>query len=164
MISIDQPSMALNAENVPGPDYHMWNTWRVAASEDPAHVLNWVQAVAAGADGGALKALIFNCHGNNATLYMGTGISWPQVGLFSVLVGMVTDIYFVACDVVSFSGTGDGNLFCGAVAKAAQANVFASNTEQSTGLWPYIPYGYIDGFEGNVWKWHPDGSNELTSL
>ena len=164
MITLDQPSMALNAENVPGPDYHMWNTWRVSSAEAPAHILDWVATVATTAPGGTLNALVFNCHGSPAHLSLGTGFGWAQIPFFSSLSGLVNDIYLVACEVVSFSGPGDGNLFCGAIAKAAQANVYASNATQNTGLWPWIPYGQIDGFEGNVWKWHPDGSNELTNL
>ena len=170
MITLSQPSMALNAKDVPGPNYKMWNTWNdIPSTEDPGHILGWVGKVAKGAPGGRLNALVFNCHGNHAYLYMGTGIGWTQVGLFSLLLdssgkGLVDEIYLVACEVVSFSGTGDGNLFCGAIAKKAQAYVYASSADQSTGLWPYIPYGKIDGFEGKVWKWHPDGSNELTDL
>jgi hypothetical protein len=164
MITLEQPSMALNAEGVPGPDYHMWNTWRVPATDSPSHILGWSATVAKGAPGGKLHNLVINCHGRAAHLGLGTGIGWPEVPLFSLLSGFVDDIYFVACRVVSFTGTGDGNLFCGAVAKAAQANVYASDHTQDTGLWPYIPYGKIDGFEGKVWKWHRDGSNELTDL
>jgi hypothetical protein len=164
MITLKQPSMALNAEGVPGPDYHMWNTWRVSPSTPPAHILGWTATVAKGATGGRLNAVVINCHGRPATLGLGTGIGWPEVPLFSLLIDLVDEIYLVACNVVSFSGTGDGNLFCGAIAKAAKADVYASNHTQDTGLWPCIPYGKIDGFEGKVWKWHSDGSNELTNL
>jgi hypothetical protein len=162
MITLAQPSMALNAENVPGPDYKMWNTMRVAQSAAPSDVLGWTAKVAKGA--GKLNAVVINCHGSPASLGLGTGIQWPQVPLFSCLGGLVNDIYIVACNVVSFGSATDGNLFCGAIAKAAKANVYASNASQNTGLWPSIPYGKIDGFEGKVWKWRPDGSNELTTL
>jgi hypothetical protein len=162
MITLKQPSMALNAENVPGPDYKMWNTMRVSMTAAPVDVLAWTAKVARGP--GKLNALVINCHGSPASLKLGTGIRWPQVPLFSLLFGLVDDIYLVACKVVSFGGPKDGNLFCGAIAKTAKANVYASNTSQTTGLWPTIPYGKIDGFEGKVWKWHPDGSNELTTL
>jgi len=156
--------MALNAEGVPGPDYHMWNTWRVPRADSPHHILNWSATVAKGATGGKLNSLVINCHGRSAFLSLGTGIGWPQVPLFSCLSGLVDEIYLVACEVVSFTGTSDGNLFCGAIAKAAKTNVYASNHTQNTGAWLRIPYGKIDGFEGKVWKWYPDGSNELTNL
>ena len=156
--------MALNAADVPGPHYKMWNTWEIPASEDPNHILGWASAVAKGASGGKLNALVFNSHGSPAHLYMGTGIGWPQVASFSMLAGLVDEIYIIACQVVSFTGAGDGNLWCGAIAKAAKAMVYASNAKQSTGLWPWIPYGNIDGYEGKVWRWYPDGHNELTDL
>ena len=105
-----------------------------------------------------------NAHGRPAHIGLGAGIGWPEVHLFSSLAGLVSEIYIVACQVVSFTGPADGNLFCGAIAKASRASVFASNGSQSTGLWPHLPYGKIDGFEGSVWKWRPDGSNELTTL
>jgi hypothetical protein len=164
MIKLDDPSMVWNAEGVPGPDYHMWNTWRVAANEGPSHVLGWTAVVAAGAPGGKLRALVSNSHGRPAWLGVGTGIGWREVPLFSKLSGLVDEIYIVACEVVSFTGPGDGNLFCGAIAKASGAVVYASNHTQTTGAWPRLPYGKIDGFEGKVWRWLPNGSNELTNL
>lgn len=164
MIKLADPSMVWNAEGVPGPDYHMWNTWRVPASDDPSHVIGWTASVAAGAPGGKLRALVSNSHGSPAWIGVGTGISWPELPLFSRLSGLIDEIYIVACEVVSFTGSGDGNLFCGAIAKATGAVVYASNHTQTTGLWPRLPYGMIDGFEGHVWKWLPSGANELTDL
>lgn len=164
MITLAQPAMALNAEDVPGPDYHMWNTWRVEKTSPPSHTLGWAGIVAKGAPGGKLKAMVMNSHGSPAHLYMGTGIGWPEIPLFASLSGLVDEIYIVACEVVSFTGPRDGNLFCGAIAKATGSNVYASNHTQNTGLYISIPFGKIDGYEGKVWKWHPDGSNELTNL
>ncbi len=165
MIKLEQPAMALNAEGVPGPYYKMWNTWIVPPTAKTADILSWVASVAGSApptEGGF--NLVINCHGSSASLGLGTGISWSQVPMFSLLAPSVFNIYIVACNVVSFTGAGDGNLFCSAIAKNTQARVFASNHTQTTGAWPTVPYGYIDGFEGDVWMWHPDGSNELTSL
>ena len=50
------------------------------------------------------------------------------------------------------------------IAKAAAANLYVSTASQDTGLWPSIPFGCIDGFEGRVYKYEPDGSTELTDL
>lgn len=86
------------------------------------------------------------------------------MALFSYLSGLVDEIYLVACEGVSFTGKDDGNLFCSEIAKTAKADVYASNHTQNTGLWPRLPYGKIDGFEGDVWVWHSDGSNEKTKL
>lgn len=167
MITIPQPSMALNAQGVPGPYYRMWNSWTVPPSTAASHVLGWTASV-----GAAAKAkypdnefnVVINCHGAPARMALGSGIGWAQVPLFSLWAPMVDNIYIVACEVVSFTGAGDGNLFCGAIAKQAACNVFASNHTQTTGAWPYIPYGKIDGFEGNVWMWDSSGANTLTSL
>jgi hypothetical protein len=164
MITIAQPAMALNADGAPGPQYLMWNSWLVDSSVTPDNMMGWVAQVANGAPGGRLKALCFNSHGNNAFIKIGTGISWGDVASFGAISGLVDEIYINGCQVVSFTGPGDGNLFCGAIAKAAQAYVYASNVDQDPGLHFSYPYGQIDGFEGNVWKWHPDGSNELTNL
>jgi hypothetical protein len=163
MINIPQPAMALNAHNVPGPDYKMWNTWRVPANESVDHILDWTAKVASACSGSRLKALVINCHGSPASLGLGAGIGWGELPLFTKLKGCVDDIWIVACNIVSFGGPGDGNLFCGAMAKNAGANVYASDSSQTTGLWPTLPYGAIDGYEGSVWKWTPDGKNVLTN-
>lgn len=168
MIKIPQPAMVWNAENVPDPKYKMWHSWTVASNVDPAHACAWTAVVAKGHPDGKLKALVINCHSSPASLGIGTGISIGQIGAFAQLSGLVTDIYIVGCNVVSFDGTAlDGNLFCGAMAKAAGANVYASDSEQNPGVFwlaNAIPFGYIDGYEGRVWKWLPDGSNQLTEL
>jgi len=166
MIYLDPPHMVLNAQNVPGPDYKMWNTWRVPSTEPPAKICGWPAIVAAGAPGGKLKNLVFNCHGLPGKLFVGStwAFDWTDIPRFAVLAGLVENIYLVACEIVSFTGGHDGNMFCCGIAKTAACNVFASDSDQSTGLWPTIPYGYIDGYEGKVWKWKPDGSNVLTDL
>jgi hypothetical protein len=173
MITIPQPAMVLNAENVPGPDYKMWNTRKVTKDTDPKGLMTNVASVAKAADGGRLKALVINCHGYSREkkggygLSLGTGITRANVHpLFTTLSGLVDDIWLVACQAATISepgGDGDGNLFCCAMAKAAGANVYASTAKQTTGLWPYIPYGKIDGFEGKVYKYKSDGSCELTN-
>jgi len=44
-IEIDQPSMALNSDDVPGTHYRMWNTWEVAANRTAADILGWTATV-----------------------------------------------------------------------------------------------------------------------
>jgi hypothetical protein len=163
LINIPQPAMGLNAFNVPGPHYKMWNTWEISGTEPVDHILDWTATVAKGCADGRLKALVINCHGSPAHLHLGAGIGWTEIPLFAKLNGRVNSIWIVACQVVSFTGPGDGNLFCGAMAKNSGAYVYASNKKQTTGLWPSVPYGAIDGYEGTVWRWNPDGSNVMTS-
>src|SRR5262249_41662609 len=99
-------------------------------------------------------------------LSLGTGIRREHTGLFSKLKGLVGHIYIVACRAAAISvpGTtsdGDGNLFCCEIAKNSGAYVYASTTWQDAGLYPWLPYGYIDGFEGQVYRYRPsDGKAE----
>lgn len=170
MITLAQPSMALNSEKITGPDYKMWNSWKVADSTESGHIIGWTRCVADSAPGGRLKAVVFNCHGSAAALGIGQGIFWMDLHLFSQLKGRVDEIYIVACDVVTFTGPNqygqpDGNLFCSSMAKLSGAKVYASDARQHPPLFGDIPFGKIDGFEGRVWCWSPvDGSNTLTDL
>ena len=167
MIKIPQPAMVLNANDVPGADYKMWNTRVVTRKDDARWLMRNVASVARAAPGGRLKALVINCHASAASLGLGTGISSGNTDVFDEIKGLVDEIYIVACQVAYIQGPGtgtDGNLFTGAVAKRSGANVYASTASQNAGIWPAFPFGYIDGFEGSVYKYKPDGSNELTSL
>ena len=167
MIKIPQPAMAINADDSPGPKYKMWNTRFVTRKDDPMWIMRNAAAVAKAAKGGKLHALVINCHGSSGRLGLGTGIHRDNTDVFAELKGLVGDIYIIACETAYISGprsSTDGNLFCGQIAKAAGAFVYASTASQNTGLWPAIPYGYIDGYEGAVYRYKPDGSNELTKL
>ncbi len=167
MIKIPQPAMALNADDVPGPDYKMWNTRKVTRKDDARWLMRNVASVARSTSTGRLKALVINCHASAASLGLGTGISRGNTDVFDELKGLVDEIYIVACEVAYINGPGtgtDGNLFTCAVAKNSGAYVYASTASQNTGIWPAIPFGYIDGFEGKVYKYKPDGSVELTGL
>ena len=84
----------------------------------------------------------------------------------------IGEIYVVACKAAEISnpGTsldGDGNLFCCEIAKNAGADVYASTATQSPGLWNDlrgIPYGKIDNYEGDVYRWRADGSCQRVRL
>lgn len=161
MFHLPQPSMALNSHDVPPPDYHMFNTYKVSAETSPQHMLGWAARVATDV-GGGLRCLVINSHGSPGKLHIGTGIrdAWP----FGALSGKVTAIFIVACQIVDFGGGtfDDGNLFCGAVAKASGATVFCSTALQTTGAYWLIglPFGAIDEYEGTVYRYKSDGSNE----
>ena len=70
MITIIQSAMTLNAEDVPGPEYHMRNMWRVEKTSPPSHTLGCAGTVAKGAPGGKPETLVMNSHGSPAYLYM----------------------------------------------------------------------------------------------
>jgi hypothetical protein len=96
--------------------------------------------------------------------------AWEQVGrgdtwTFTALTGKVRTIVIVACDIAEIAKANswqDGNLFCCEIAKASQSYVFASTALQSTGGYAIpgvgIPINFIDEFEGDVFRWAPDGS------
>ncbi len=178
MITIPQPAMALNAVDVPGPPYKMWNTYHVPSTHTADHILGWTATVAKGAPGGKLRALVINCHGYTSKkiggygLNLGTGIRRGDTPLFGRLRGLVDEIYIIACQAARIgvptgpgsTVDGDGNLFCCEIAKSSGATVYASTANQSTGLWLGIPFGRIDGWEGQVYRYNPDGSCVLTNL
>jgi hypothetical protein len=165
-ITIPQPSMAINAADVPGSHYRMWNTWEVPATDNPDHILGWAANVGAGATGGYLRVLILNCHGfygggtGGFGLSLGTGIRRADTPKFAVLKGKVANIWITACGTARISkpgtsGDGDGNLFCSEIARFANAYVVAATTHQVGDL--ILGSGNVDDFEGLVLRYNPSG-------
>ena len=166
MIKLPQPSMALNAADVPGACYRMYNSWDVPATEKPQHILDWAACVANGA--GGLHVLVINCHGFYGTsstgasvggfgLKLGTGITRLDTPRFAMLAPSVSNIWITACGTARISSVagGDGHAFCSEIARAANAFVVAATTHQIGDLW--LPSGYIDEFEGLVVRYNPRG-------
>lgn len=163
--------MCLNAPDAPGAHYRMWNTWEVPATDNAEHILGWAAAVAGGAPGGSLKALVINCHGfyNSTTrsgtggfgLKLGTGIQRADTPKFAKLRNKVNAIWITACGAARIttpgtSGDGDGNLFCSEIARQANAYVYASTNLQYHDLW--IGNNEIDDYEGLTLRYTPSGS------
>lgn len=171
MITIPQPSMALNAVDVPGAKFKMWNTWDVPGHETPDHIMQWSARVAATAQGGYLRARIINCHGyygrdGNGRLVggfgvkLGKGIYRADTRKFSALKGKVRGIIITACGTARIAlqgalGDGDGHAFCREIAQHSGAYVFAGTTHQQGDIW--LPFGKIDDFEGLVVGYSPRG-------
>ena len=178
MITMKFPHMVLNAEDYYGPHYKMWNTYTVPVSHVADSILAWTATVAKGAPGGKLGSLVIHCHGYEVNshggygLQLGTGVQRHHTPLFGYLKGLVDEIYIVACKAAEISvpgtkGDGDGNLFCCEIAKNAGADVYASTATQSPGFWNDlvgIPYGKIDDYEGDVYRWRADGSCQRVRL
>jgi hypothetical protein len=168
--------------NVPGAHYQMWNTWAVAKTNTPEHMAGWIASVASGAPGGYLKGLILNCHGRYSIgpgtpavclpankgpgtggfgLSMGTGIkTGDDIDQFKKLKGLVAGIWITACGAARITipgalGSGDGNLFCSALAKASGSYVYAAVVEQYGAN--SLPFGYIDDYTGLVLRYTPTG-------
>jgi hypothetical protein len=138
----------------------MWNTWNIRKTETRGHILGWVAAVARRAPGGKLKDVVFSCHGNAAYLEMGEGFTRAHTGLFRAWRGLVERIWFRSCSVARIKSAGsrsDGNLFCSAIAQAAQCYVVASTELQVATTNRVLPYGQLDTFEGLLLSYGPGG-------
>jgi hypothetical protein len=164
MFEIPQPSMALNSDGVPPPDYRMWNTRKVDDTVVASDLIRNIASVADSAADNYLRCIVFNSHGEPGRILMGTGIGRAETPVFSVLIGKVRTIVIVACRVglIGQANTWkDGNLLCCEIAKNTQAHVFAATDYQDTGAYTVIglPMNMIDEFEGSVYKWAPDGSS-----
>lgn len=162
MITIEGPHMGLNDERAPA-FVQMWNTWRISRGENRQHIIEWVAEVARGAPGGKLKNVVFSCHGNSAYLQMGQGFDRTNTAMFSAWRGLVEKIWFRACLVglITTPGSptsGDGNLFCSEIARAANCYVVASTELQVANTGRVLPFGKLDTFEGLVLSYGPQGN------
>src|SRR5260221_13977761 len=97
MITLEQPSMALNSPQISWSKILMWNTWEVAENSTREHIVEWVSVVARGAPGKKLKNVVINCHGLPGWVGIGQGFSSSHIGMFSAWSGLVQNIWFVAC-------------------------------------------------------------------
>jgi hypothetical protein len=197
MITLPAPHMALNATDVPGPPYRMWENLSVPSPvydkaghlvipgmpvEDIIFKIQMASLMGTGRPG--LRAVVLNCHGYEVTMHeyfkgttttrggvglaLGVGIKMKHTPLFADLNGYIGEIYVVACRPADdpfpggrksafMQGQGDGMKFFSEIARNAGATVYASDATQTTGALLGIPYGKIDGYEGTVYKWGPDG-------
>lgn len=161
MIALESPHMGLNDERAPAR-VAMWNTWDVNQTETREHIVAWVAEVARRAPGRKLKHLVFSCHGNASYLQMGQGFDRTHARLFRAWAGLVEKIWFRACLIARIQSpgaptTGDGNLFCSEIARAARCYVVASTELQTEYADRRLPYGQLDTFEGLVLSYSPGG-------
>jgi hypothetical protein len=171
MIKVPFPHMALNADDLPGEHFEMWNTGRVPKSKSAYQIADWIATVARGAPGGKLETVIFNCHGKPGRLLIGQGITRYNVHEFYILRSLVERIWIVACKVAKVKKAGtvsDGYYFCRRLARKSGAFVIASTIDQTqivSGSYrnsmctpiDNIPYGYIDDWEHPIFCWNPKG-------
>ena len=164
MITLESPHMGLNDPRSTNR-VQLWNTWNVSATETVDHMIGWVAQVARGAPGGKLRNLVFRCHGAPAYLHCGAGIRRSDTARFQAWRGLVDKIWFSACQVAYITpgnsaggpASGDGNMFCSEIAKAAQCHVVASTELQVIGSNRVLPYGCLDTYEGLVLSYSPGG-------
>lgn len=167
MIGVPYPHMALNSHNSAGPDYKMWNTWKVPKSTSVSHMVEWIAKVARSAPGGSLSTLVINSHGEPGKIKIGQGITRDDVEKFAILKAdnLVERIWIVACKVAKIGEAGsitDGNYFCYRLAQEAGVFVKAGSASQMSAwnlpLVDNVPFGFIDDWEGTVYTWNPKGA------
>jgi hypothetical protein len=149
--SIEQPAMALNAVDCPGPP-RMWNTWDVQGHYRRIDIVNWTKTVAEGAPGGKLKSIVINCHGSPGYLHLGEGFGSQNTHLFARWKGLVEMIYITSCTIAAENG----RAFCAAIAAYTEAYVVASTIIQEAPNTAAGP-GQVDFFEGPTLTFDPKG-------
>jgi hypothetical protein len=179
MIQLPEPHMALNAVDVPGPECQMWYTYQVPKSVGAASLIFEIWTTARTAPGGKYRSIVINSHGfgdmvpNAKTgvlelqggfgIKIGKGIRRVDTPLFAKVKGYVDEIYILACQAANDPipgslGDGDGMQLCSEIARHSGAYVYASDVDQSPGIRDRYKYGRIDGFEGRVYRWGPNGT------
>jgi hypothetical protein len=136
-------------------------------------VVNWILRYADNSREMRLENVIINCHGHPGKLYVGGSygpeINIGNVTLFTLLKDTdIGEIWLVSCGVAATTKgptVVDGKAFCSAMARAADCDVIASDTDQ------YVEAGYeirgalsggwvwgcIDDFEGTAYRFFPSG-------
>ena len=186
-MAIPQPAMAWNSPSV--RTVAMTNTRLVSDETNIADLCDNTVSVMQDfrrQTGKQLFHLVINCHGayaygtvsgrelQGSDLLIGRGIHEPsQTVPFRKLAPYVRMIHLVACGAGAITlpgglkeatphlppGAGDGNLLCGAMAKNAQAWVYASKDYVEVDRSKELPPFHIPNWQGSVQTWHPDGSD-----
>jgi hypothetical protein len=164
MIELEQPSLGMNSHHDHHVHVQMWNTGNVPASKSAAEIAEWIRLVAVSAPGGRLKNVVFSCHGAPGQVLIGRGIGLSDISAFSRLVvagqPLVAKFWFRCCQVAlipTVTSSPDGNVFCSRFAQTTKAYVVAS-TEYQWSVPRTLAFGQIDGFEGLVLSYAPNGS------
>lgn len=171
-IKIPSPSMVFNHNLAKLAKYRMDETFNVT---DAASIEMHVKKKTENAP---FKSVVLNAHGWPAHVYYGSmaggepsaeqgkdpyyTVNWDWINRisdwrYSNGDPRVGTIWITSCDIISFTGPKDGNLFCGYLAKKTGARVIGSNAKHSQG--GESRHGYIDSYKGDVWIYYKDGSN-----
>jgi hypothetical protein len=163
MITIEQPALGLNSHHDHHVHVRMWNTGDVPASKPAVEIAEWIRLVAVSAPGGRLRNVVISCHGSPGQIQLGTGIGPADIPAFSRLVvggnPLVDKFWFRCCQVAripSSSTATSGHQFCSSFASTTKAYVVAS-TELQWSHGRTLPFGQLDGFEGLVLSYGPNG-------
>ncbi|WP_439123460.1 hypothetical protein [Marivita sp.] len=157
MYRLPRPNMAVNdprvSDGTRSRRFQMWNTWDIATTESPEHIVEWIGEVARSARRGRLKNLVLSCHGTAGRLQLGQGFSVENVYLFNQLGGLVQKIWLPDCLVAKGH---KGNVFCAAMALGIGGYVVAP-TEKQCDRASDVPYDMMTSFEGEILCFGPDG-------
>jgi hypothetical protein len=163
MITIEQPSLGLNSHHDHHVHVRMWNTGDVPATKPPNEIAEWIRRVALSAPDGRLRNVVISCHGSPGHIGIGTGIGSGDIPHFGRLAPagrpLVAKFWFRCCQVARIPASGggsDGHQFCSRFASTTKAYVVAS-TELQWSHGRTLPFGQLDGFEGLVLSYGPDG-------
>ena len=164
MIMMQQPSLAINSDDVPGPKYIMWRTRDAPRGSTANWVVNEIivdNAAALSFKNSQLLNVIINCHGSPGSLSVGGigddggSINMDNVGEFARLKGRnIGTIWLVACN----AARGDkGKGLCQMLATVSGCQVVAADDYQDVGVWGTYRllaglHGQIDEFEGTVYS------------
>ena len=171
MIKLQQPSLALHSDDVPGYKYRMWQTWKMPRGASASDVVYWINWAIDRSPVMELNNVLINCHGGPGTLYVGGAgnggrtITAGDLGVFkNVRRGSLGTIYIVACELAASSGKNPlGKNFCSQLAINAECFVVAADAVQSVDFWYQVfshPYGSFDDYEGMVTEFSPSGSSQ----
>jgi len=182
MIKLEQPSLAINTFDVPGPEYRMEQTVKLDKYASSIVVLSEIQAAATRSGQSYLKNVVINCHGSNGYLYIGEvkskvpgangdvreefdreGIGEENLGLFSLLKGRIGTIWITGCQVSGGSGivTRSGHTFCPKLAVVAGCNVVAANVYQIINPLRPVPRNCIHEYDGTASIWDATGAKQI---
>jgi len=163
VIKMMQPSLVIHSCDVPGFKYQMWATWNAPEGMNAIGAVNWIASAVDRSPDMELKNVIINSHGDPGVLYLG-GKDDPTIdigcaGAFSQLRAKdIGTIWLVACEVAKDSA---GRAFCTQLAINAGCDVVAADEEQIVEGAFYdsnTPWGCIDEFEGNVYRFDAAGN------
>jgi hypothetical protein len=185
MIKLEQPSLAINTFDVPGPNYRMDQTVKLNKYASAIVLVSEISSALRRNAQSDLKNVVINCHGSPGYLYIGEikvkvsnylgkldkerdveGIGIEHVGLFTCVKGRIGTIWIAGCQVAGVSGVSNrsGNNFCPQLAMAAGCNVVAANVSQYVNPGYYLrllPKNCIDNYEGTAYRWDANGKREV---
>jgi hypothetical protein len=179
MIRLEKQALAINAADVPGPDYRMDQSVKLSKAAIPVDVSNCISSALANISEGKLENLVINTHGSPGVIHLSSyevldfdSNNEPQkakiaqyIGIHNIFIfnpfkGKIGTIWLTGCQI------GSGEAFCSKLAMTAGCDVVAANVYQyvNTGLYMRLfPHNCIDDYEGVAYRWDSTGNKTVFS-